>query len=257
MMHIGLIGYGSIGRALHERLRQDPQARFTALVRSEPSPMPEDLVTVRSVPEFLARAPDLCVECAGHAAVHDHAEAILKSGRALMLASVGALADSDLYARLQNAMKHSGGQILLPSGAIGGLDLLCAVSGDGACSVSYQGIKPPAAWKGSPAEARVDLDSINEATPFFEGSARDAALAFPKNANVVAALALAGGGFDAMTVALIADPEARGNTHRYTVTSPYCSYEMVVENTPTAGNARTSVTTVLSLMNDINRFFGR
>jgi len=121
----------------------------------------------------------------------------------------------------------------------------------GDVDVIYRGIKPPQAWRGSPAETLIDLTSITQATTFFQGNGRDAALAFPKNANVVAALALAGAGFERMRVELIADPGATGNRHAYTVASPLCRYTMDIEATGAAGNARTSVTTVLSLLQEI------
>jgi aspartate dehydrogenase len=184
----------------------------------------------------------------------DFAEDVLKAGVPLMIASVGALADAALAERLDTAGQTNGARLILPSGAIGGLDLLRAVAAEEAVQVRYQGIKPPVAWKDSPAEDRAVMDSLTEAHVFFEGTGREAAQSFPKNANVVAALALAGAGFDTMRVELIADPAASGNTHRYQVTSPYCNYEMTIENAPSAGNARTSMTTVLSLLQEIRTF---
>ena len=88
-------------------------------------------------------------------------------------------------------------------------------------------------------------------TVLFRGTGRAAALAYPKNANVVAALAIAGAGFDDMSVTLVADPQAKHNTHAYTVTSLSCSYQIQVENAPTQGNARTSMTTVISILKDV------
>lgn len=68
---------------------------------------------------------------------------------------------------------------------------------------------------------------------------------------MVAALALAGPGFDAVSVRLIADPAARGNAHRYTVTAEGCRASVEIEATPSTGNARTSQTTVFSLLAEI------
>ena len=64
----------------------------------------------------------------------------------------------------------------------------------------YRGAKPPAAWAGTPAAGIVDLDALEAPRVFFTGTAREAATAYPKNANVAATLALAGAGFEATAV---------------------------------------------------------
>ncbi|MDA7423647.1 aspartate dehydrogenase [Thalassococcus lentus] len=253
-MHIGLIGFGSIGRELHKRLAEDPINTVTALTRSPIPEAPRGLAQVQSLDALLAAQPDVVVECAGHSAVQTYAVDVLQSGTALMLASQGALADQELLSALQSAADNAGTQLIFPSGAIGGLDLLRACSADGPVDVMYQGIKPPKAWAGSRAEESVSLNDLRQPHVFFQGTGREATLAFPKNANVVAALALAGAGFDRLQVELIADPEATGNTHRYSVTSPVCKFEINIENAPSAGNARTSMTTVLSILMDIRAF---
>src|SRR5690606_27872160 len=70
--------------------------------------------------------------------------------------------------------------------------------------VMYSSYKPPHAWKGTPAEDIIDLENVADEAVFFEGSAREAALHYPRNANVSAAIALAGIGFELTQVRLIA-----------------------------------------------------
>lgn len=253
-MHIGLIGYGSIAKSLIALL---PAAQITVMVRPQnlaplDSTQASHLGFVSGIDTLLGTRPDLIVECAGHSALTAYAQPVLQSGIDLIAASVGAFADAPLHARILQAARMSGANLILPTGAIGGLDLLAVLSSNGAVDVAYEGIKPPAAWKDSPANTLINLDSLTGRTAFFTGSGREAALQFPKNANVVAALALAGAGFDRMKVALVADPDARTNTHRYTVTSPACSYTMDIQNAAATGNAATSMTTVLSIAHEIS-----
>jgi aspartate dehydrogenase len=250
-VHLGLIGYGSIAQALIARLPKGQVTEVTVLVRTAAQASQPRIRFVTTRDALLDAEPVLVVECAGHGALHDHAEAILDNGTDLIAASVGAFADDALLTRVRAAADRTGAQLILPTGAIGGLDLLEVLAGDGPVEVRYTGTKPPAAWKGSAAEGMVALDALADAVPFYRGTARAAAADFPKNANVVAALALAGGGFDRMMVDLIADPAATGNTHSYRVTSPACTYAMQIENAPSAGNAATSLTTVLSIRAEI------
>lgn len=260
-MHLGLIGYGSISASLIAQLPKARVSRLTVKLRlgslaeknlltaSREHAIPLRVVT--TVDDLIAARPDIVVECAGHSAVAQDVSALLQSGHDVVIASVGALADAELHSKITAAGTQGAARLILPSGAVGGLDILRAISPLGDVALTYRGIKPPSAWKGSPAEDILDLDNLSKATTFFTGTAREAALAFPKNANVVATLALAGGGFDQMKVDLIADPKATSNQHSYDVVSPVCTYTMTIEGKPSAGNARTSATTALSILKEV------
>ncbi|HWK74870.1 MAG TPA: aspartate dehydrogenase, partial [Povalibacter sp.] len=170
----------------------------------------------------------------------------------LLIASVGALADIELERRLRDCASQSGARVLVPSGALGGLDLLSAARIGGLEHVTYIGRKPPAAWRGSRAEALVDLDAGAAAdVPFFSGTAREAALMFPQNANVSAAVAIAGIGFDATRVQLFADPRATGNEHRIQADGAFGSFELTVRALALAQNPKTSLLAPCSLVRSI------
>jgi aspartate dehydrogenase len=260
-MHLGVIGYGSIAQSLVGLLPFESVPYVTVFVRASsigraraeygPAANTPKVTFVTSIQALIAARPAIIVECAGHSAVVAHAVDVLNSGIDLVVASVGAFADASLHSDALNAAAASGARLIVPTGAIGGLDLLRVLSAKGSVRVSYRGIKPPAAWKGSPADTLIDLDNLKQRKVFFTGTARATAIEFPKNANVVAALALAGAGFDEMTVELMADPFAEANIHSYDVISPLCSYKMHIENTATPGNARTSMTTVLSILQEV------
>lgn len=213
-MRIALIGLGAIGQALMECLAQHDGLEVAgALVAHPEQPRASARCALfASMDELLAARPALVVECASQRAVREHGERVLGAGCDLLLSSVGALADDATHTTLVAAARQTGRQIFLPSGALVGIDALVAARHVGLASVRYERRAPPATWIRSGAIGADKRDAA-EAFEVFSGSAREAALRFPKNANVAATLALAGAGFDATRVVLIADPAHHGNTH--------------------------------------------
>jgi len=115
-------------------------------------------------------------------------------------------------------------------------------------SVRYRSIKPPAAWRGTPAEQAIDLDRIETQAVAYRGTAREAALLYPKNANVAATVALAGLGFDRTEVEIVADPAARYNTHEIEAEGASGTLALRLVNLPSPENPKTSALTALSLV---------
>ena len=190
---------------------------------------------------LLGDRPDVVAECASHVAVRDFGPAILESGRDLVVISIGSLSDETLRQRLEDAAKKGGARLVLPSGAIGGIDALVAARLSGLEQVIYTGRKPSKAWKGTPAEQLLPLDTLTEPTVFFEGSARKAASDYPFNANVAATLALAGIGLDATQVRLVADPGITRNVHEFAVRSACGDFTVKLEGRPSPVNPKTSL----------------
>ncbi len=191
---------------------------------------------------FLAQEPELVAECAGHNAVAEHGPHLLAHGCNLIVVSVGALADDNISEILRSAAGAGRSRLIITAGAVGGLDVLGAARISGLKAVMYRGRKPPGAWRGTLAEMLVPLDSVRESTVFFRGTAREAARAFPQNANVAAAVALAGAGFDATSVELVADPTITSNIHEVTVQSACINFTVHLEGLPSAANPKTSLT---------------
>jgi aspartate dehydrogenase len=236
---IGLIGNGAIAGYVRAQLG-DPEV---VVVRS-----PRDTAGVPQVTDLaeLPRDIDLMVDCAGHAALAQHGPAILERGIDLITVSLGALADAALHDRLQQAATRGGAHLHLASGAIGALDCLKAARVGGLDCVTYTGRKPPQGWKGSPAEAVLDLHRLDRAQTHFDGTAREAATRYPKNANVAAAVALAGVGFDATQVRLIADPDVTANIHEIHASGAFGSFSFRIEGNALPDNPRSSALAAMS-----------
>ena len=148
---------------------------------------------------------------------------------------------------LKDAANEGRATLHLASGAIGALDCLRAGRVGELQAVTYVGRKPPAGWTGSPAEETIDLDSLGgEARIHFEGSARDAAIRYPKNANVAAAVALAGIGMDETMVRLIADPTIEQNIHEVQATGDFGSFSFEIRGNALPDNPRSSALAAMS-----------
>ena len=252
--HVAIIGFGAIAQDLVGILggTDEPPDRVTVLVRdgredAARAVLPRDVTVRSSLDEVLAATPDVIVECAGHGAVAAYGPDILAHGMDLIVASVGALADPDTAEALQKAARASGAQCTVPAGAIGGIDALGAAKLSGLTSVTYTGRKPPLAWQGTPTEQATDLAQLTEPFTLFEGSAREAARQYPKNANVAATLALAGLGMDQTRVKLVADPTEPRNVHAFDVTSEALDFSVRLVGKPSPMNPKTSRSTVYSI----------
>lgn len=268
-MHLALIGYGNIGSQLIALLSGTEQhgiSELTVLTRPEriteveqalqrtcnlliPTHVVSDADAILAGPQ--SRHPQLVVECAGHAAVNTLVPHFIQLGIDTIVASVGAFADDALFQHTVSMARQGNAQLILPAGAIGGIDLLASLSAVGPVRVQYIGSKPPSAWLGTPAENALDLEKLSSASTFFSGTAREAARLYPKNANVAATLALAGAGFDKTMVELVADPEVSANSHAYRVRSAETDFSIEIQNNPSTGNAKTSNSTVYSLLRAI------
>lgn len=164
---------------------------------------------VESVKALLELEPDIVTECAGHGAMYEFAPTVLEHGIDVLCSSVGALADQGFAAQITRAAKPPA-QLWIPSGAVAGIDGLLAARTAGLQWVTYTSVKAPLAWNGTPAEAKLVGPARSERTTFFEGSAREAAIHYPKNVNVGATVALAGLGLDRTIVKLVSDPGVSG-----------------------------------------------
>ena len=250
-IQISLIGYGAIARDVMRRVADDPQLSI-AQVLVRPGKRSEVAADVSPDVEVICNSDDiraetsLVVECAGHEAVGTHVPPLLLRGLDVAIVSAGALADPARYDALMLACEKGHSTLTVLPGAIGGIDALAA-AGEDLDHVSYTSRKPPLSWSGTPAEATHDLAALTEATEIFAGSAREAATDFPKNANVVATVALAGIGFDATRVSLMADPEATGNTHAITAKGPRFELHYTTSGAALPENPKTSALTSASV----------
>lgn len=256
-MKIGMIGEGAIGRYVRDRLLERGHELRVVLVRPErlqdQAAIHDDTLLTDAVGD-LPHDIDHMIDCAGHLALQEYGSAILRRGIDLTTVSIGALADPETYEDLIQAATEGRARLHLASGAIGALDCLRAARIGTLQRVTYVGRKPPKGWKGSPAESKLDLDGLDGgAQVHFDGSARDAALQYPKNANVAAAVALAGLGFDDTCVKLVADPDIDDNIHEIQAEGDFGRFAFEIRGRALPDNARSSALAAMSVVSKLEQ----
>jgi aspartate dehydrogenase len=247
-LRLALVGYGAIGGELLRLLRSEPGIEVRAVVVRPERVAEAQASRIPAVARVPLQDVDLVLEAGGHSAIAQHVVPALQAGISCVIASAGALASQPLLDEVRAAATRSGAQAQVIPGAIGGIDALAAARLYGLDEVLYTGSKPPAAWRGTPAERRVALDGLEQPAVIFEGSAREAAMLYPKNANVTATVSLAGVGFDATRVRLVADPGVKQNVHRLQARGNFGSLDLTVSCQALPANPKTSALTVYSAL---------
>lgn len=205
----------------------------------------------RSVAEICGdKYVDLVVEAASQLAVEQYSADVLKSGKDLMVMSVGAFSDEGLFEEVRRAAKEGGRRLYIPSGAILGIDGIRAAIRAGIDEVVLTTRKPPANLVKVKyvREKKLDLSDLRVPLVVFEGSAREAVKAFPKSVNVAATLSLAGVGLDKTKVRVVADPSVDRNVHVIRVRGKAGEFVTEAHNVPSPDNPRTSYLAALSAL---------
>lgn len=196
--------------------------------------------------EALADAADIVVECAPSKLVRSIVAPVVSRGKTAVVLSVGALLENEDLIALA---REKGGQIVVPTGALIGLDAMTAAAVGTIHSVQMVTRKPLNGLAGAPylVEHNIEIDDIKAPLKIFDGTAREAAKGFPANLNVAVALSLAGIGADRTKVEIWADPTVTRNTHRIEVDSDSARFSMTIENIPSE-NPKTGLITALSVI---------
>lgn len=237
-VRVAIAGLGAIGKSLCERLAAGavPGAVLTA-VSARNHDRARDFVTTLAHPvkllalHELEPEADVVVECAAADSLAPVVEPFLRAGKKAIVLSIGALLSHPELAALAG---KTGGAILAPSGALIGLDAVLAAAEGRIHSVAMVTRKPPKGLLGAPhlVANNISVEGLAEPLKVFSGNAREAALGFPANVNVAAALALAGIGPDETRIEIWADPTVVRNTHVIKVDSDSAQFTMTIENVP-------------------------
>jgi aspartate dehydrogenase len=253
MTRIAIAGMGAIGTAVARAIVQDdiPGATLVAVSARDEQKCRAIIDALGSHAPFLpvaelGRDADIVIECAPAAFLDDIVRPVVQAGKRAIVLSAGALLS---HFDLVELARQNGGQIIVPTGALLGLDAVFAAAQGKINSVTMTTRKPIASLIGAPylVENKIDIAEIKEPLRIFKGTAREAVVGFPANLNVAAALSLAGIGPDRTELEVWADPGVTRNTHRIVVEADSARLDMTIANVPSE-NPRTGRITALSVV---------
>lgn len=250
---VAIGGFGAIGMTVARKLDEGLDGLHLAAVSARDRDAAQRRMAgfANPVPVVvageLATIGDIVIECAPAAVFAEIAEPALEAGRIFMPLSVGQLLAHPEYEALA---RERGARIVVPTGALLGLDAVRAAAEGTIESVTMVTRKPPQGLAGAPhlEQQGISLDGLEAPLKVFDGTAREGARGFPANVNVAAALSLAGIGPDRTRLEIWADPAVTRNTHTIRVEADSVRFEMKIENVPSEENPRTGKLTALSVI---------
>jgi aspartate dehydrogenase len=260
-LKLGVVGCGAIGSRIALSVMKELKGRFTLCALYDIDRVKADRLAGRlkvrggaaRTLDDLIRRSDIIVEAVNTPATSDIVRKSLKTGKNILVMSIGRLLnDSSLFSLAQ----RSKGQLILPSGAIAGLDAIKAASLLGITSLTLTSRKPPAGFADNPyiREKGISLKGLARDIVLFDGKVKDAVRYFPQNINVAAAVALAAGAKAKLRVRIIASPEVKRNTHEVVLEGAFGRITTRTENMVCPENPKTSYLAVLSGIRTLQGF---
>jgi aspartate dehydrogenase len=251
-LRVAVVGLGAIGIRVVEALDRGIDGLMLAAVSVQnPEKHRGRLTSLMRTPailpiEALVDVADIVIECAPAKLLRSIVAPFVTSRKTAIVLSAGALLENE---DLIDLARQNGGQIVVPTGALIGLDAVTAAAVGTIHSVRMVTRKPVTGLAGAPyiVENNIDIERITEPLKIFDGTAREAAKGFPANLNVAVALSLAGIGPDRTRLEIWADPALTRNVHRVDVVSDSASFSMSIENIPSE-NPKTGLITALSVI---------
>jgi aspartate dehydrogenase len=251
-LRVAVVGLGPIGIRVVEALDRGIEGLVLAAVSVQnPEKHRSRLANLARPPailpiEALGDVADMVIECAPSKLLRFIVAPFVKSGKTAVVLSAGALLENEDLIELA---RQNGGQIVVPTGALIGLDAVTAAAVGKITSIRMVTRKPVRGLAGAPyiVENKIDIEQITEPLRIFEGTAREAAKGFPANLNVAVALSLAGIGPDRTRLEIWADPSLTRNVHRVEVESDSARFSVSIENIPSE-NPKTGLITALSVI---------
>ena len=259
---IGIVGCGAIGSRMARSIKKEfnKYAVVSAIFDIDPAKsqnlakeFPKSKIIKKSLQDLLKNC-DLLVEAVNASDTQDLVRRAICAKKDVLAMSVGKLLNAQALFRLA---RQYGCHLLLPSGAIAGVDAIKAASLAHIRSVTLTTRKPPFGFgKNSYVIAKgINLDKIKSETVLFDGDVDTAVKFFPQNINVAATVALASQARDRMRIRIITSPNFQTNSHEIELDGDFGRIVTRTENVVCPDNPKTSYLAVLSAVQTLKQYF--
>lgn len=251
--NIAVIGYGALAKTflnlfeVHLRNFYNLKGIYADKIERQEEIRKDGYHAYSNISDLLQDKLDIVAEFASAEAIKEYGVGILNSGASLIVVSVGALRDSNLFENLKVAAENSNSEIYIASGAIGGFDLMRTFSLDSNMSLSIQTTKSPESLVGAPFLQGKNL-SLDETEVIFDGNAKNAISGFPKNVNVAVAASIATVGLENTQVKIVSNPSAENNTHKISLENKIASASIEITSKKDPKNPKSSIITAWSVV---------
>ena len=259
---IGIVGCGAIGSSISRRIVKDfsdfclLSSIFDVSIESCEKVVKElslDKSIIKNSLLSLIENCDLMIEAVSSDHTKDIIKQAIEAKRHVLVLSVGQiLSELNLF----NLAREKECSLLIPSGAIAGIDAIKAASMGRISSIKHITRKPVQGFYGNKyiEEKGINLDKLNKEKTIFSGSVLDAIKHFPQNINVAATLALASDAVDKISVEIITSPEFKSNSHQIEVKGEFGRMVTYTDNMVCPDNPKTSYLAVLSALQTLKEF---
>ena len=263
-IRVGILGCGAIGSRIARSIKVecDDAAVVSALFDINPSKsanlskhLPNKNIVQKSYQQLLDHS-DLVVEAVNAPDTHELIRQALMAKKDVLVMSVGKLLNGDAILKLA---QKQGCRLLIPSGAIAGIDAIKAARLGKIKAVTLTTRKPVYGFTDNAyvQQRRINLSQIKKETVLFDGNVKEAVQCFPQNINVASTIALASGAKDKLRIRITTSPDFKVNSHEIEVVGEFGRLVTKTENVVCPDNPKTSYLAVLSAIVTLKQYFGQ
>lgn len=263
IVKIGFIGCGAIGSRLAKSVKQDlsNHCKIAGLYDLAPKKTKNLITTLKINPklvkkstEDIIRSSDFVVEAIASDKTTAIIEKVIRAKKNILIMSVGKVLNIPDILKLAEK-NHT--TVLIPSGAIGGLDVIKSIDANSISKITLTTRKPPTSLEQSDylTKKRIYIDRIKKETVLFDGHVQESVALFPKNINVAATLALASRVKNKIRIRIITSPKFTMNSHEIDVYGNFGHLAVRTDNVACPDNPKTSYLAVLSAVQTLKQYF--
>ncbi len=257
-MKVGIIGCGAIGTSVLKHIFLNFRNHLQIYIYDNNFQKMNEIkkrypeVKIKRSLNSIVKECDFLIESASIKCVHQLLPVLNKYPRDILFMSVGGLLGKE---KILTVLRQKGKKIIIPSGAIAGIDGIKVLAGLGIKKLVLKTFKPREVLRDAPyiTKNKIKLKNAKNPQLIFKGSVKEAIKAFPRSINVSATL-LIYSGLKNFEVQVYANPEREKIIHIIEVVSDISTLTIICHNFPSSENPRTSGLAIASAWMEVKNY---